>query len=237
MDFSLIRKDNLNHAYLLEGSHDDILPALKKYIENEGITSTENIEARVIPVFYIDDARALRHAQQMTRDGKKVFIIGYDRMIEAAQHALLKTLEEPTPNTHFFFIGRSRDQLLPTVVSRLVTIRPMGRIDDSVRDEIAKKYLASDIVSRTEILKKVIDVARESDDDEEKASARRKLVRFLDAIERAYSDSLHLGKMPPSVFAQNAQVILSAKRDLSDPSPSIKMIFEHLALRLPKTSL
>jgi hypothetical protein len=237
MDFSAIKKDTLRHAYLLEGAHEDVLPALRAHLIEEGITEGKGIDARVIPVFYIDDARTLRADQQMTRDGLKIFIIAFDRMIEAAQHALLKTLEEPTAGTHFFFIGRSRDLLLPTVVSRLITLKPMGREDNSARDDIARKYLASDIVGRAELLKKVIDAARESDNDEDKATARRKLIRFLDALERILVDAMRQGKVHATVFSDAANVVLSAKRDLADPSPSIKMIFEHLALRMPRISL
>ena len=231
MDFSAISHANLHHAYLLEGEHERVVPELLKYIQLQNIAERGAIEVRKVPVFYIDDARSLKEAQIMIADGRRIIIIAFDRMIEAAQHALLKTIEEPTEGTHFFFVGRNRDLLLPTVLSRMLVIRPEQREDTLVVDERAKEYLTLDLFGRTEMLAKDISLAREEDDEELKTSARRRLMQFLDSLERVLADMLRLGN---STLADSCLLILTAKRDLADSSPSIKMIFEHIALRLPR---
>ena len=105
MDFSAISHRNLHHAYFLEGDHELIIPQLLLYIEKEGIAKKESISVSTIPVFYIENSREVRSEQQMIRDGRKIIIIAFDRIMDAAQQALLKTIEEPTEGTHFFFIS------------------------------------------------------------------------------------------------------------------------------------
>jgi hypothetical protein len=233
MDFSAITNANLHHAYLLEGDHERIVPALIAHLSAQNIARGSAIEVRTVPVFYIEDARSLKEAQIMVAEGKRVIVVAFDRMIDAAQHALLKTIEEPTTGTHFFFVGRNRDLLLPTVLSRLMIVRPEDRNDTAPLDNMARDYLALDLYGRTELLKDIIAAARGEDDesDDERAAARRKLMQFLDSAERMLSDSLHKGNKES---AEAGALIIEAKHDLADPSPSIKMIFEHLGLRLPR---
>src|SRR5438876_12274870 len=52
-----------------------------------------------------------------------------ERMTEAAQNCLLKTLEEPPPNTVLVLTTAYPDHLLPTCLSRcqLVAVSPVGR--------------------------------------------------------------------------------------------------------------
>src|SRR5438270_13043241 len=52
-----------------------------------------------------------------------------ERMTEAAQHCLLKTLEEPPPNTVLLLTTAYPDHLLPTCLSRcqLISLSPVGR--------------------------------------------------------------------------------------------------------------
>ncbi len=53
----------------------------------------------------------------------KVFIIdGADNLSPGGSNALLKTLEEPTRDTHFILLTRSADLLLPTIRSRSQSI-------------------------------------------------------------------------------------------------------------------
>lgn len=233
MDFSAISQNNLHHAYFIEGEHEYIVPLLVEHLSREGISSASPVSIQTIPVFYIEDARDLRASQLTVADGRRVIIVAFDRMIEAAQHALLKTLEEPTAGTHFFFISRNRNALLATVRSRMIAINPTGRTDTTEADTRAKEYLSLDYFGRMEMMKSLVGEARGEDDedDEERARARRELVQFLDGIERVIAELLHKGDTSLVPFAE---YIIGAKRDLSDPSPSIKMLFEHLAIRLPR---
>ena len=61
-----------------------------------------------------------------------------DALVVAAQHALLKTLEEPPPSSVFFLITSRPDVLLPTVVSRCprLRFRPLS-VEDVARVLVA----------------------------------------------------------------------------------------------------
>lgn len=57
-----------------------------------------------------------QHAQQ--GNNKVVYLQGAERLTEAAANALLKTLEEPRPNTYFLLQADSSASLLATIYSR-----------------------------------------------------------------------------------------------------------------------
>lgn len=235
MDLSAISKQSLHHAYFLEGDHEYIIPKLLDHLEGEGITSREKAAVSILPVFYIENSRQLTEMQLTVTEEKRVIVIAFDKIIEAAEHALLKTLEEPTANTHFFFINRNSNSLLATVKSRMMIISSNERKDTMELDKVAKDYISSDYYGRGESLKKTLSVARGEDDedDEEKAVAKRELLRFLDSLERVLADELHKGSHD---IATSIIYVLKAKKDMEDASPSLKMIFEHLALKIPRIS-
>ncbi len=230
MDLSAISNQNLHHAYFIEGDHELLIPNLLSHLENEQIIERDKVIINIFPVFYIEHSRNLKDMQEMVSDTKRIIIIAFDRMIEAAEQALLKTLEEPTANTHFFFLSRNSKALLPTVRSRMFIISSRERKDTFLDDSKAKDYLSSDYFGRNELVKDLIDDAR-GDEDEDKALAKRELMKFLDSIERVLADSLYRNDI---TIADSLSHILLAKKNLDDPSPSVKMIFEHLAIRLQK---
>ncbi|MCK3658495.1 DNA polymerase III subunit delta' [Pasteurellaceae bacterium Pebbles2] len=90
------------------GSHPDV----------HYLASTENKDIGVDQVREINE-KINQHAQQ---NGNKIVIIdGTERLTEAAANALLKTLEEPRPNTYFLLKTDITAALLPTIYSRCQT--------------------------------------------------------------------------------------------------------------------
>jgi len=78
------------------------------------------------PFIRVDQIRELsRHASYAPREGtRRVFVIDpADRMNEAAQNALLKTLEEPPGETVLVLVASRPHLLLPTVRSRCLAVR------------------------------------------------------------------------------------------------------------------
>lgn len=73
----------------------------------------------------IDDTRALVAASknQALGGGKRIYCIDEAHQLTAqAQQMLLKTLEEPSPNTMWIIGSMSHDKLLPAIVSRCLRI-------------------------------------------------------------------------------------------------------------------
>lgn len=69
----------------------------------------------------IDQIRALGDFMNISthRQGKRVIVLyPAEALNNAASNALLKTLEEPPPDTLFLLVSNSLDRLLPTILSR-----------------------------------------------------------------------------------------------------------------------
>lgn len=84
----------------------------------------------------IEDCRETMQALSLRPLGRArvVCVDPVSALMPAAANALLKTLEEPPPQTYFFLLASSRGSLLPTLRSRAV-VQPMRRLspDDLLR--------------------------------------------------------------------------------------------------------
>ncbi len=81
-------------------------------------------EGPLIPVDAIREAVIPEAARSPFEAAFKIFVIEEaDRMNDAAQNALLKTLEEPQPDTIFILVSEREEDLLETITSRCRTIR------------------------------------------------------------------------------------------------------------------
>lgn len=86
-------------------------------------------EGPLIPVDQIRESVIPEAARSPFEGRRKVFIIEEaERMNDAAQNALLKTLEEPQPDTMFVLISDREDELLETIQSRcrIVRLEPLS---------------------------------------------------------------------------------------------------------------
>jgi hypothetical protein len=173
-------------------------------------------------VFGIDEARLLRDAagRKALRAGKKFFVITANGMTREAQNALLKTVEEPAPDTHFFFLVKKPVTLLPTLCSRLFFV-PHAPPREGLGAE-GKQFLSLDIPARLQAI-----VARGKAVGEE-GDARADALAFLEELECA------LASLPRNVSAAALAQVIVCKRYAAGRSPSRKLLLEHLALTLPR---
>ncbi|HOP63011.1 MAG TPA: DNA polymerase III subunit [Spirochaetota bacterium] len=77
-------------------------------------------------------------------NGKYIVIVdGIESISEAGQNALLKTIEEPGPDTHIILIAESKSGILPTIVSRCIEIgfNPLtiSEINDIIAEELPER--------------------------------------------------------------------------------------------------
>jgi len=75
-----------------------------------------------ISIDQIKEIREFARFASLRKSAKFVIIYPADGMNKEAQNALLKVLEEPPANFHFFLITEHRNQLLPTILSRCQTV-------------------------------------------------------------------------------------------------------------------
>ena len=106
------------------------------------------------PLFGIEEARKLVElAGRTSFTGKKTFFITPDKITLEAQNALLKTFEEPTPNTQFFLCVSDDSIILSTLKSRMQFIRVQSRVSPNG----ASKFLKLPLKERLLFAKKFAD--------------------------------------------------------------------------------
>lgn len=228
---SHISFDGLSHAYVIEGEREEGLLALRELVASFGITTKANPDYHeyTYDALLIEHAQTLRHEQGMygAEGAKKIFVVAFNAIFHEAQNALLKTLEEPTEHTHFFFLVRSSEILLPTVRSRMQLVRMQLPVASSqLSGNEGEKFLAATLPERMNMIERMTK-AKTDDKPKAKEDARN----FLESLERALYNELPRGTLG---VADALLHVVTAKRYLSDRSPSLKLLLEHLALTVPK---
>jgi DNA polymerase-3 subunit delta' len=97
-------------------------------------------EGPLIPVDVIREVIVPEAARSPFEGRRKVFIIeDAGRMNDAAQNAILKTLEEPQPDTVFILVSDNEDDILETIRSRcrIIHLEPVseGKIIELLQDD------------------------------------------------------------------------------------------------------
>lgn len=216
---------SLHHARLFEGMADDVLPHV--YADAEvllGSSYMGNPDFELIQTqrFGVDDARALAlRAAQMPLGGAQLFVLVATTLTVEAQNALLKLLEEPGQFTYFVLVVPSREQLLPTVRSRL-EFSGLYRSVDAVDADVGA-FLGADLGERLEYVKTL---------SEAKDKVRTRA--FLDALEfRVYRAH---NEQASAASRQFLTELAFVRTYIFDRSASVKMLLEHLALAVPRVT-
>jgi len=117
---------NLHHANLLIGTPEEAERYLRSLCNSLGIELANNPDFFDLKTetFGIDEARELRLlSTRKALSRGKIFLITSPHLTIEAQNALLKTFEDPFPNTFFFLAVREEDLVVPTLRSRMQTVR------------------------------------------------------------------------------------------------------------------
>ncbi len=224
-----INTERLHHAYLIEGERQVVVDQLLALLASLGVIAAGNPDFHLYEhdAFLIEHAHTLRREQSMhaVSGSRKIFIVAFNTMLSEAQNALLKTLEEPTEGTHFFFVTRTEEILFPTVRSRMQIIKKQSSVasPQSSEKNSAEEFLKATIPERLKMIEQFTKVKAD-----EKGEAKEAARVFLESLEHAlYVD---LSNQKDTAPLEN---VLTAKRYLSDRSPSVKLLLEHLALTTP----
>ncbi len=106
-------------------SRDDVA-AIHEEFGKKALNPYHRISIARATIIKINSIREIRREAAMSAAGgkKKIFIISRaDEMGEEAANTLLKTLEEPNPDTILILTTARRDALLPTILSRCQNVR------------------------------------------------------------------------------------------------------------------
>ncbi len=213
----------IHHAYSLEGDRRVILDSLMSFFEKTLLIATQgnpDFSYQEHDTFTVDDSRSLSDRQKNKSfsaevgQGRKVFVISLQSITHEAQNALLKVLEEPTAQTHFFFIVPSGSMLIPTVRSRIIHIA----LNELSLHTDAEEFLKMGYKERFEYISDIVD-----NKDREKAQS---LLRGLEIL-------LSRSKLAAHYTVANIKTLeeISHMRSyLNDRSASLKLILESIAL-------
>ena len=239
-------KNNLHHAYLIEGRSDEIIPEIVKFFKDLGVKTVGSSDFIQINLdsFKIEDARNLKSYgnQKGFSADKKIFIISANNFLLDAQNSLLKMFEEPIENTHFFLIVPDVNILLKTFISRFYLISTKSESTEEYK--MAEKFIAMPLSQRIDFMKELL-VEPEGEDVPTEVgiptgvgkeieiipldSARSKSLKFLDALELVLHDKLPKFHKDISFFGQ----IFKVREYLRMPGSSTKTLMESVALSVP----
>ena len=202
------------HAHIVKGTPGDIETVLGM-LQEEGIDTAGNpdLYVRRYGNFAIDDARQLTERASLRALGeRRVFVIAVDSINAEAQHALLKTLEEPPGGALFVFLHTAPETLLPTVRSRaqIISLRREGSGASTVAIE---DFIKAAPVRRLDLLKPLL----EKGEDEKRDMGD--IFAFLADLERS------VAKNPDALHA-----VYRARRYINDRGALVKPLLEQVAL-------
>lgn len=227
-------KDNLHHAYLIEGGREEIIPEILSFIEGLGIKINNNPDVVHITLdsFKIDDARNLKSfaSEKGFSAAKKIFIISANSFLLEAQNSLLKIFEEPIENTHFFVVTPDTNSLLETFISRFYVIS--ARQDLAEGNKEVEKFISMPLRDRIDFIKELL---AEEDEDEGVVvlnSTRSKALKFLNSLEQI----LHKTIMSRGTLVMKTDFfehIFKVREILRMPGSSAKTLLESVAIIVP----
>lgn len=235
-----LNKDNLHHAYLIEGKREEVLPEVLKFLKSLGIETNGNSDFTqiVLDSFKIDDARNLKSFASekgfsQGNNAKKIFIISANNFLLEAQHSLLKMFEEPIENTHFFLVVPDASSLLKTLVSRFYFISNNQDSQPELKD--AEVFISMPLQKRIDFIKNLLVEPEEEDEEGNEIivldSTRAKALKFLNALESI----LHQKFMSKTVFdIALFEHIFKVREFLRQPGSSTKSLMESVALVVPE---
>lgn len=218
--FNITRKvEDLHHAYFFVGNLNEIKNELLNFFDTKlkvKIHGNPDFKILNFENLSVDDAKNIREASEKRNFADDMFfLVCFESISIEAQNSLLKTFEEPTEKTHFFFVS-PQDNLLPTLKSRMVMVKG----GESKVDSDTESILKLGIRERLERVKEIT----ESISDED--STKQEAIRFVNQVE---SEIYNKGVTEARNSLQACQ---DARVYLLDRGAPIKMILENLVLSI-----
>jgi hypothetical protein len=218
-------KTPLHHAYVVIGGEecvDDVLG----FIEGLGYQRHGNPDLYIKQYpdgLGVEDARELRRqslANPISGEAK-FFVLWVPQITIEAQNALLKILEEPAGQSHFFIVAPSSGMFIPTVLSRIEIVNQDGGKETAKEEELAENFLSMTPIERLDLVEVI---AKEKDRQRARDIVAGLIIKVEEFVRNNPDDKR---------WQESLRQVSKMERYIKGRSPSIKMILEHLALFLP----
>jgi len=227
-------KNNLHHAYLIEGAREEIVPEILKFVEILGIDIVGNPDFYHMSLdsFKVDDARNLKSIslEKGFSSNKKIFLISVNNFLLEAQNTLLKVFEEPIENTHFFLITPNTDILQKTFISRFYLIKSQDTLQDEIKK--AQNFIKMSKRERIDFLKELL-IKEDESTEINLNSVYLRAFKFLNALESVLYHRGTLCKNTGEPCGNYFEQIFKVRKFISQPGSSVKTLMESIALSVP----
>lgn len=215
----------MHHAYVYEGSQNqltDLALDARTYFHFKGMHDPD-VHVQPYEKFGIEDALALKASAFLkTVSGRALYVVGAAAISSEAQQALLKLFEEPQAGSVFVLLV-PHGSLIRTLRSRLLDYPHALGIRDTM-SVAAKKFLSAPAKVRSAAVSELLH-------DEE--GVRERVRDFLNALEIELYAALPRSEDVKNI-RESLEDIAKIRSYISDRSPSLKMLLEHLAMATPK---
>lgn len=227
--FEKLFPQDLYQSYVIEGDPQVDSLSLLNFLEVRGEIEkgSPDVLYQVYESFTINDSKEIKdwHSRKGISNSKKVCIIATKFINREAEQALLKMIEEPGVNTHFFIIIPDSSALLPTIISRTHTVKIEQRKDIEIQKEVIN-FIKSTPKERIDIVAFII---KDNKDEESSGKLRHFATLFVNGLE-----SIFHKRFKENINDEKVKFVLGelqkARGYLSTPGASVKMILEHLSL-------
>ena len=230
-DFNNLFPRVLYHSYIVEGDPQSTSLYLRKFLKERGEIKSDSPDILVefYDSFSIDNSRKVKewHSQMGITDGKRICIIGANFINHDAERTLLKIIEEPAINTHFFLVVPNSLVLLDTIRSRAHVVKsktPIGLTYGSSIEKKAQEFLSLDLKNRVDFVAKFMKEKK----DEDSSNIRSASIFFINEVEKIIFNKFKKNKDKNYLFI--LEEIEKSRDYLSLPGAGVKMILENLAL-------
>lgn len=221
----------LYHSYIIEGDRDLVTPLLQEFLIARNLLEPQspNLLCQIYDVFTIADSELIKewHNASGGEDTKSICIIATSFINHDAERTLLKILEEPKNNAHFFIVVPNAGVLLDTICSRAHIVKVAGE-SDLIYQKKATAFIKS---SPKERLDMVASIVEENKDNENSGKLRFVAIALVNALEEIIYKR-HLENKEDQIIVDTLQQLHNARTYLGTPGASVKMILEHIALVL-----
>lgn len=223
---SSLLPNDLYHSYIVEGDTAVLTYELRDLLIERGdlVPQSPDLFLNTYDAFTIADSGAIKewHNSFPVGTAKKVCILGAQFINYEAQQSLLKIIEEPHENTHFFLVVPQAGLLLETIRSRTHTISTSAEV--STTD--IKKFISSSLADRLAFIAALVEKYK---DKEGSGGLRHEATVLINGLELNIYEKFK--KDPTNTDIQFVLGQLTdARTYASTPGASVKMILEHLSL-------
>jgi hypothetical protein len=224
--FDKLFPENLYHSYIITGKGDVLPSLLLKYLEKRGHINAQSpdVLSQTYDSFTVSDCKIIKewHSKKGITEEKRVCIIATKFVNHEASQALLKILEEPGENTHFFIIIPPSVRLIDTILSRSHVVHVIDHADGH-----NNKFLT---LSPDDRITYVADLVKRHEDDDGSGGLRHEATALVGEIEKSMYEKFKADRTKVKNFDFIFEELQKARDYLSTPGASVKMILEHVAL-------